>query len=110
LLARPVFAKSRRPFEAPAPEAPVKAEAGVAAVVTPAGPPPDPSEFSLNAVFATGDRKMALLTSRATPDGKWLNVGDAIGAWRIAAIDSDAVEIQSGAYTFRVKLYTDILR
>jgi hypothetical protein len=109
-IARPLFRKSRRPFD------PSKVATPPPPNVQPEQPQPmaapaalvmETPQFGLKGVVITEGKKMALITLPETPDGLWLAEGEEMNGWRIAEIGAGKVSLTSAATTLSLKLYVD---
>ena len=106
-LTRPIFWKSRRPYEAPQND--VRKDAIkenpsiVAASRAHAAANPD---ITLSGLYRADGRKKALLASRSSPESKWLEAGEQIDGWTLSSIDDESVSLQNNDQTLRVPLYS----
>lgn len=84
-LARPLFVKSRRP-------SPVGFADDAAA----------PTDMKLRAIVALDQAPRAYLVANGAVEGKWVSVGDEIGAWKVESISSAQVALQREAQTVSI--------
>jgi len=96
-LARPIFSKSRRPAQQTASASP-----------TPLANAPDvgTNGMVLSAVVKSRGARQAFLVSPNNPEGQWLKVGEALGAWRIEKIDDTRIELKNGPRSTQLRLYS----
>lgn len=95
VLARPLFAPSRRPPpDAPAPQVDAVPEAA-------------PFEIELVGVAIAGDERRALVRQPGLPVGVWVETGAAIGGWTVEAIEPDHVLFRSGTRLEEARLRDD---
>lgn len=105
-LARPLFHRTRRPFQA-APEIieeaiPVDVPEVVAEQPTPVARPP----LRLVGLSASNGRHRALLSiGEDGSEPRWYGVGDSVEGWTIDAITSKDVRLGNGNEGFTVALY-----
>lgn len=98
---RPLFEKSRRPVEAPAPLPPAKTEA-------PPPPPPraaDENALSLLGIVASEGRTIALLKRNQTGQNIRVEVGDAVDGWTIEHIEPQRVTLRQGDTRIALQLF-----
>jgi hypothetical protein len=62
-----------------------------------------PPELTLIGIILDASRKIAIVKPRAAAT-KYLTLGQTLEGWRVAAIEVDHVELQSGDETFKVTL------
>ena len=101
-LDRPVFSRSRRPFQPALQEAEPPAEE-----LVPEPRPSDTSGLSLKGIVVTGPQRWALIASVQSPEGVWLRHGAEIDGWTITGLEPEAVTLMSGGKTSKLKLYVD---
>ena len=94
-LARPLFAKSRRPSQ------------NAARATDDAATSPPPAGLKLLAVIAFGRSARAFVASGADTDGKWLSVGDVIESWRVDSIEAQDISLRQQDDRIRVGLNYD---
>lgn len=95
VLARPLFAPSRRPPpDAPAPQVDEVPEAA-------------PFEIELVGVVITGDERLALVRQPGLPVLVRVETGAAIGGWTVEAIEPDHVLFRSGTRLEEIRLRDD---
>ena len=95
VLARPLFAPSRRPPpDAPAP-------------LVDAVPEAAPFEIELVGVVIAGDERLALVRQPGLPVLVRVETGAAIGGWTVEAIEPDHVLFRSGTRLEEVRLRDD---
>ena len=124
-LLRPVFRRSRKPFDpselaqtpiplvtiaAPPPtESPPTPQVVEQAPVAP--PPPvqtaESLQLSLKGIYSFDGVWKALFVSPSLPQGEWLAIGTGISGWKLTAIDPNTVTIGSGNQKIVLKLYVD---
>lgn len=97
-LARPLFAKSRRP-----PKQLVRRAPSRPAVTA---QPPLPTQVPrLIAVSIVGDRRAVLLASASTQSFDWIVEGATTSGWTVSAVEPDAAVLKTANRTVTVKLY-----
>jgi hypothetical protein len=131
-LARPVFRKSRKPFDpseltqlaapavtvtptpAPAPTVVVAAQTvppPVAEQVSAAPEPPvqtaESLQLALKGIYSFDGVWKALFVSPTLPDGEWLVIGSDISGWKVTKVDPNVVTISFGDQKIELKLYVD---
>jgi len=99
-VARPLFGRTRRPFVAPVAEA---VQAAPMAVIAPAAVA-EP-EVGLSAIAIRGERRQALLVTRAEPQGRWFGEGETIEGWTITGMSADTLTLGLVGRAKIVKLY-----
>lgn len=101
-VGRPLFEKSRRPVEPPAPLAAPKIEA-------PPPPPPAPAAddgaLSLLGIVASEGRTIALLRRNFTGQNVRVEVGDAVDGWTIERIEPQRVTLRQGDKRIALQLF-----
>ena len=106
IVARPLFAKSRRPFQ---PEAAI-------APAPPIEPPSAPEAqlpimaaetLVLKGVFLHATTARALIASASNPDGTWLEAGAEIEGWKLQHIEREMVRLGRASHSTELKLYTN---
>ena len=102
-LARPIFARSRRPYVAPVAAV---AAAPAAEPSLPVVPVAEPA-VTLAAVSILGENRRALLVSKGHPAGRWMNLGDTFDDWKIATISPDRLTLSTSGRTMTVMLYPE---
>lgn len=96
-LARPLFVKSRRPWQA----TPKAASEAVHA--------PPPVGLKLHAIVGFDHSIRAFVTSSAAADGKWLSVGETFENWTVDSITHQEIALRQDADLLRVGLaYDDV--
>lgn len=100
IVARPLFAKSRAPWAAPAP-----ALQTPAALTQAAEPEPDISGVELRAVVIAPGMRKALISTSQQVDGRWLRTGEEFQGWRVAAIEARGVKLSRGALEKSLRLF-----
>jgi hypothetical protein len=93
VLERPLFSPTRRP------PARVEAELVPQPVATTNVP-----DLRLHGIVVVGDVRMALMGENATAAVLQVRAGDHVGNWRVLDIGADAVVMQSGKETHRIRL------
>lgn len=131
-LARPIFRKSRKPFDpseltvfavptapvtlntVPAPAVAVAAESEQPPVVEQAASVSEPPaltaesfQLALKGIYSFDGVWKALLVSPALPNGEWLVIGTDVSGWKLTKIDENVVTISSGNQNIELKLYVD---
>ncbi len=123
-LARPIFRRSRKPFDpseliqatVPAPlPAPVLAPppppAPVVEQIAVAPPtPPQTAEslqLSLKGIYSFNGVWRALFVSPSLPQGEWIGIGSDVSGWKLTKVDPNVVTISSGEQKIELKLYVD---
>ena len=104
-VARPVFLRSRRPFQVIVQQEVAPSPLAETEVLTP--PPLEFADLSLKGIVLNGYQKFALVTSSQIPDGMWLKTGDVINGWTITSLSPNAVTLQSGEQSTQLQLYVD---
>jgi hypothetical protein len=108
ILARPIFAPTRKPFVAPQV---VVAEAEAPPPVEEQPPEPaqvtDPKTMSLKGIFVSGAMRSGLIASPEVPDGKWYTEGTTVMGWKIERFQDDSAILKQGEETFSLKQYVD---
>lgn len=94
ILDRPLFSPSRRPARLPD-----TSSAKIAKT-----PTPGISDFRLLGVLSGGRRPIALVKIISKKRHLRLEVGDAVGTWRVTRVDSHAVALAQGAKTAILQL------
>lgn len=94
-LARPLFVKTRRPWQG----------TRRASSVVSAAPPP--SGLKLHAIVGFSHSARAFVTSSAAADGKWLGVGETFENWTVESISSQEIDLRLDADLLRVGLDYD---
>jgi hypothetical protein len=94
-LARPLFAKSRRPFQG---------GSRVANVASAAAPP---AGLKLHAVIGFNHSVRAFVTSSAAADGKWISIGEMVENWTVDSISAQEIALRQNANLLRVGLDYD---
>jgi hypothetical protein len=98
---RPLFERSRRAVEAPAPLPPPKAEP-----MAPAPPPSvDRNALSLLGVVASEGRTIALLKRNQTGQNIRVEVGDTIDGWTVVRIEPQRVVLRQGDTQVALQLF-----
>jgi hypothetical protein len=100
ILARPLFYKSRRPFETPAAEIQIAPQ--------PAEPPVQltaAETLMLKGVFLGPKLSKAFIASPANPSGIWVALGAEIEGWKIEAITSADVRVVQQQHSAILTLY-----
>jgi hypothetical protein len=108
-LRRPVFRKSRLPFD-PATFAALQQalqETEIPATIVELVPPVDISQYVLKGVLITEQGQQALIAIADVPDGVWLEAGAELSAWVVAEVRRDRVVLANGGQTIELKLYVD---
>jgi hypothetical protein len=109
-LRRPLFRKSRQPFD---PEALIAVQQDqppdleVVEVVAP--PPVDTSQYVLKGVLIDAKGQQALIATAEAPEGVWLHKGAELSSWLLSEVRPDRVVLANGAQTVELKLYVDNL-
>ena len=105
-LARPVFHRSRKPFDPALAQAlaPTPVASTTPPIVT---PPPDYSQLAVKGIIISGATHLALISTPATPDGVWLALGAEAMGWKIVGLDSNGATIAAAGQTHALKLYVD---
>jgi hypothetical protein len=104
ILARPVFSKTRRPFQPP----PLKLPA-------PASPPaesfqpqaPAADALLLRGIALRSGQAKALIVSPSHPAGIWIETGSDIEGWRLHDVASNSASLARGASAIELRLYPD---
>jgi hypothetical protein len=89
LIARPLFAQSRRP------PPPVTVAPPLAAIV-PVKPLPTTEGMILLGVLRNGSKAIALVTLPGDPVPREVSLGAALGAWIVTRISGDRISLKSG--------------
>ena len=98
ILARPIFFKSREPFNpAPAPPPPV-------VVAMPAPVVVDPG-LVLGGVMIKNGMKTAYVFNRASTSGAWANEGDEVLGWQIRSISGTGARLEQSGRSIELQLY-----
>lgn len=106
-LARPLFWKSRRPYEAPPTDTLKNATKENPSIATATrAQAAINTDITLSGLYRADGRKKALLASRTSPEGKWLEAGDQIDNWTLSSIDDESVSLQSNDQTLKLPLYS----
>ena len=107
ITGRPIFSKTRRPFEPPEPvSVTIAGTQASAAPALPSSPKSEPS-VTLSAVTIAGTNRRALVVSKEQPEGEWLEVGDVIEGWSISAIAAETLLLTSGGQSLTMRLYQE---
>jgi hypothetical protein len=131
-LARPIFRKSRKPFDpseltqlaapavtvtptpALAPTVVVAAQPAPPPVAEQASAAPEPPvqtaeslQLALRGIYSFDGVWKALFVSPTLPDGEWLAIGSDISGWKLTNVDPNVVTISSGDQKIELKLYVD---
>jgi len=104
IVARPLFAKSRLPFQ---PEA---ALPSAQPVEPPSAPEPQlpivaAETLVLKGVFLHSKTARALIASASNPDGTWLEAGAEIEGWKLQHIERELVRLGQAGHAAELKLY-----
>ena len=91
-LSRPLFAKSRRPFEGQ--------KRGLQASDATKGP----EGMTLRGVVDFHGKKQAFIVTSALADGQWLGVGQALEGWTVAEMGGAFVMMQNGGRSARLEI------
>jgi hypothetical protein len=94
-LARPLFAKSRRPWQG---GPPLANEASAA---------PPPAGLKLRAIVGFNRSAHAFVISSAAAEGKWLSVGEKFENWTVDSIAEQEIALRQNAGLLRVGLDYD---
>ena len=123
-LARPIFRKSRKPFD-PSDLIQVMVPAALPAPVLAPPPPPAPVveqiavvpptppqtaeslQLSLKGIYSFDGVWKALFVSPSLPQGEWLAIGSDISGWKLTKVDPNVVTLSSGDQKIELKLYVD---
>lgn len=123
-LARPIFRRSRKPFD-PSEMIQVTVPAALPAPVLAPPPPPPPVveqiavaaptppqtaeslQLSLKGIYSFEGVWKALFVSPSLPQGEWLAIGSDISGWKLTKVDPNVVTISSGDQKIELKLYVD---
>jgi len=100
IQARPLFLKSRRPYQAPAPQIVDNAPSAPAMEATIA-----PGSFTLKGVFLASSLSRALIVSPANPEGIWVAHGSEIEGWKIEEVAASEVRLAQQKKTTVLTLY-----
>lgn len=125
-LARPIFRRSRKPFD---PAETVEVTVPALPTATPAPPallppptqiveqvpvaPPSPAQtaeslqLSLKGIYSFDGLWKALFISPSLPQGEWLAIGSDISGWKLTKVSPNVVTISSGDQNIEIKLYVD---
>jgi hypothetical protein len=131
-LARPIFQKSRKPFDpaeltqlaapavtvtpTPVPAPPIieNAQPAPPPVVEQVSVAPEPPaqtaeslQLALKGIYSFDGVWKALFISPTLPDGEWLAIGSDISGWKLTNVDPNVVTISSGDQKIELKLYVD---
>jgi hypothetical protein len=135
-LTRPIFRRSRKPFDpsevikvaepvvtaAPAPTptptptptpAPVQQAPPTQVVEQVAVAPPPTAQtaetlqLSLKGIYSFDGTWKALFVSPSLPEGEWLAIGSEISGWKLTKVDPNVVTISLGDQKIELKLYVD---
>jgi hypothetical protein len=106
-VARPLFRKSRRPFDPSKVPLVQPTPAPVVAMPQPEAPAPQTMQLSVKGIVLSGSAQLALVASPELPDGQWLAKGSEINGWRIMEIRNEEVSIASAGNSVTLKLYVD---
>jgi hypothetical protein len=98
---RPLFEKSRRPLEAPAPLSPLRVEPAAPAASRSA----DPNALTLLGVVASEGRTIALIKRNQTGQNVRVEVGDAVDGWTIERIEPQRVLLRQGDTRIALQLF-----
>jgi hypothetical protein len=98
---RPLFVRSRRPYERARPLPPRAVAPEVASFNT----PPVPIDLLLKGVAFQPNMARAMIVSSAHPDGIWLEKNADIDGWKINRISRDSVILMRGAQAMELSLY-----
>jgi hypothetical protein len=95
-VGRPLFERTRRPVEAPAPLPQERA---------PIAPAIDQNALSLLGVVASEGRTIALIRRNQTGQSVRAEVGDAVDGWTIVSIEPQRVVLRQGARQVALQLF-----
>ncbi|MGL4397053.1 MAG: hypothetical protein ACRCS9_10985 [Hyphomicrobium sp.] len=106
ILTRPLFRADRRPFIAPPPPAQEPARPIDVATAEQAPPPTPPQGLLLVGIVRDGrGLSRALFRSAQTKGADWINVGEQVSGWELAAIGSAQVTLSSGDARITLEMY-----
>jgi hypothetical protein len=97
---RPLFVRSRRPFEIPLPPRAVAAQI--------ASPDKPPIDLRLKGVAFQPNVARAMIVSSTHPDGIWLEKNGDIDGWKIDRIARESVFLLRGEQAMELSLYPKV--
>jgi len=100
VISRPLFEKSRRPFQAPlSPPTSLTARPQATA---------DSTKLDLlGIVFERNKRHAFIRYGQGLNDGQWVSEGETLEAWRVDSIQNNSVTLRSGEFVREIKMYGD---
>jgi|GEM_PF-1384986 len=106
---RPLFLRSRRPWEPPPPvEPPLPQAEPVVTIATP--PPVEAAELNVTLLGVqrgpSANRALVAISGEAEP--RWLEKGELVGGWSVSAIESGSVLFSTGDLSRTITLYAKI--
>ena len=106
---RPLFDKSRRPWQPPAPPPAPAVEPVIDQVAAPEVQALPAPAIRLIGVSSSGVSDIkALLMLDESPDPVWVLVGDVLQGWEVGKIDPGSVTIQRGSESMSFDLYPEV--
>jgi hypothetical protein len=108
---RPLFMRSRSPYEPPPPPAPQPVLAPPAQPPFAMLQPPPPAGPSLDrsirvvGIMVDGHISRALVMAASNPLGEWLGIGGEIGGWTLAEITREGIVLTAGDQRLTAALY-----
>jgi hypothetical protein len=108
---RPLFMRSRLPYEPPPPSVPQSVLAPPAPPPAAMLQPPPPAGPSLDrsirvaGIIVDGRISRALVMAASQPQGEWLGIGGEIGGWRLAEITREGIVLTAGDQRLTAALY-----
>lgn len=106
---RPLFDRSRRPWQPPAPPSDLPAEPVAAVVDQPEVQAlPAPTIRLIGVSSSSASDMKALLRLEETPEPVWVLVGDELQGWKVGKIDAQSITIQRGAQSMSFDLYPEV--
>ena len=104
-FSRPLFARSRRPWEPPQAPPPPQRPTQTARPVARQIEPPD---FSLIGISMAGAAAKALLRRHSEFEAVWVSEGETVGGWIVGQIDSQSITVRQDDQTVSMALYPEI--
>lgn len=102
-LQRPVFNRSRAPWQAPilamkAPDAPLLVPSNIAS-------PVEKLDAALRGIITSSAGSKALIMTKDVPYGLWLHSGEILKGWKLERIDGNSVSFSNGEQVTHIDLY-----
>jgi hypothetical protein len=104
-LNRPLFRRSRRPFD-PASTIPNMPPPEPIQIVSQA-PSIDSSLFTVKGIAINNEIRLALIATPESPEGSWMPLETEIMGWKLTEITANGVILSSGDQHQKLKLYVD---